>query len=254
MDYRDALHIGSKAEGIIKCTFATVYDEKGTGLFSLQRVKAQFGVDYKDGYSDETTKDDWILTQLTPNIYFADNRYGVNQTHDAELTGGITFDMPLVSVSEISSERLVPARMTAEAINIIKKACAEVRARKYIVYRTNTNPNSPSSGARAKVAETYNYQYAQSFLKKQDGYVKYDIETQNVIAPKYVKLSEILEQRGTVYVKPSAFDWSATDIREAQITDENGNVVLLSDALDAAAKKLAQAKALLAVAGASNIM
>lgn len=36
MEYREAMKIGSRAEGIIKCTYAELYNKKGVKLISLQ--------------------------------------------------------------------------------------------------------------------------------------------------------------------------------------------------------------------------
>lgn len=124
MLFREALRIGSKAEGIIKCTFATIYDKNGKGLFSLQRTKALRLID--------TTDNTW--TQVNDGVFFVDNQRKLQEAHyagtETELHGGITIDFPLVTISEVSNERLIPARLTAEAVELIMKACENVKTAK----------------------------------------------------------------------------------------------------------------------------
>lgn len=128
MEYREALHIGSKADGVIKCTYATIYDAQGNKLFSLQNVNAQYGVEYEGGYSEgESNKQDMIITQLSPDVYFADSGFGGVTSGDADIRGGITMKVPLVEITTISNERLVPAKLTTEGKKLIIDACKNVR-------------------------------------------------------------------------------------------------------------------------------
>lgn len=202
MEYREALHTGSKADGVIKCTYATIHDAQGNRLFSLQNVNAQYGVTYEGGYREgESTKQDMIITQLTPDVYFADSGFGGVTTGDADIRGGITMKVPLVEITTISNERLVPAKLTTEGAKLIINACKNVR----------------------------------------------------VVNAKYKKLIEILESNQTIYIKPSAFDWYATDIKNATIVDQDGKTIDLDTAIAQAKKKMDAAKALLAGAAITNI-
>lgn len=202
MEYREALHTGSKADGVIKCTYATIYNAQGKALFSMQNVDAQYGVEYEGGYREgESTKQDMIITQLTPDVYFADSGFGGVTSGDADIRGGITMKIPLVEITTISNERLVPAKLTTEGAKLIINACKNVR----------------------------------------------------VVNAKYKKLIEILESNQTIYIKPSAFDWYATDIKNATIVDQDGKTIDLDTAIAQAKKKMDAAKALLAGAAITNI-
>lgn len=202
MEYREALHTGSKADGVIKCTYATIYNAQGKALFSMQNIDAQYGVTYEGGYREgESTKQDMIITQLTPDVYFADSGFGGVTSGDADIRGGITMKVPLVEITTISNERLVPAKLTAEGAKLIINACKNVR----------------------------------------------------VVNAKYKKLIEILEGNQTIYIKPSAFDWYATDIKNATIVDQDGKTIDLDSAIAQAKKKMDAAKALLAGAAITNI-
>jgi hypothetical protein len=202
MEYREALHTGSKADGVIKCTYATIYDAQGKALFSMQNVNAQYGVTYEGGYREgESTKQDMIITQLTPDVYFADSGFGGVTSGDADIRGGITMKVPLVEITTISNDRLVPAKLTTEGAKLIINACKNVR----------------------------------------------------VVNAKYKKLIEVLESNQTIYIKPSAFDWHATDIKNATIVDQDGKTINLDSAIAQAKKKMDAAKALFAGAAITNI-
>lgn len=202
MEYREALHTGLKADGVIKCTYATIYNAQGKALFSMQNIDAQYGVEYEGGYREgESTKQDMIITQLSPDVYFADSGFGGVTSGDADIRGGITMKIPLVEITTISNERLVPAKLTAEGAKLIINACKNVR----------------------------------------------------VVNAKYKKLIEILESNQTIYIKPSAFDWYATDIKNATIVDQDGKTIDLDTAIAQAKRKMDAAKALLAGAAITNI-
>lgn len=305
MRYREAYKIGSVCDGMIQCTFATIYDETGRGLFSLQRIHAQKGVYYKtdDGnWNDETTWNDAIITQLSPNLYFASYQHKDINAGDAELRGGVTFDFPLVTINEISNKRLVPAYLTDEAIELIQQACENMRVTKYTIYRVLDNVNltdqtvlpgdmaitsdelTMTGDKRLKVRKRpddrvmYN---GNMYVKGEDGKYRhkiaeqyyapntnvlqgnatadyhYEVETENVISPKYQRLSEILEQRETVYIKPDAFDWQPADCANAEIVvTENGKTysVKLTDRIEEARKKVKQAETLLYAAATTILL
>lgn len=202
MKYKEALHTGLKADGVIKCTYATIYDAQGKALFSMQNVDAEYGVTYEGGYKEgESTKQDMIITQLTPDVYFADSGFGGVTSGDADIRGGITMKVPLVEITTISNERLVPAKLTTEGAKLIINACKNVR----------------------------------------------------VVNAKYKKLIEVLERNETIYIKPAAFDWHPTDVKNATIVDKDGKTIDLDAAIEQAKKKMETAKALLAGAAITNI-
>lgn len=268
MRYREALNIGKRAEGTIMCTFATIYDANGKGLFSMQRVQQINVVNWKGGYSDDNSWSDALIVPTGDNVYFTDGGYhgDVNANTDGELKGGITFDLPFVTIDQISSDRLVPATLTETAIEVITKACENVKVTKYIIERvwdaqkpTNTPGGSPAVGSRTIVKETYYLSPSEKrewLQERTTQYYHYEIRTEVVISPKYIALSEILETRGTVYIKPDAFNWHPLDVENATVTetDENGNTVEINliDKLKAAEQQLNVAKAALIAAGAAS--
>ena len=249
------------------CTFATIYDADGKGLFSLQRAHQNKVVSYKGGYSDESKESDMIYTTTGDNVYFTDSGYrgDVNDYGDADIKGGITIDLPFVVADSISNARLVPAKLTETAIEIIKKACENAKVTKFIIEKVidRVNNNTPGGnsavGSRKIVKEAYYLSPAERnewLYQRRTEYYHHEIRTEVVISPKYITLSEILEERGTVYIKPDAFDWHALDVENATVTetDENGNEVQinLGDKLKEAEQQLNIAKAALIAAGVAS--
>lgn len=253
MEYREALHIGSKADGVIKCTYATIYDAQGNKLFSLQNVNAQYGVEYEGGYSEgESNKQDMIITQLSPDVYFADSGFGGVTSGDADIRGGITMKVPLVEITTISNERLVPAKLTTEGKKLIIDACENARAYRYTI---KAIVNSPSGETTATIQTTYTMPTQEQLNQIQAAKkaIKVWVETDYVVNPRYEKLAEVLESNQTIYIKPAAFDWHATDITNATIVNQDGKTIDLDAAIAQAKKKMDTAKALLAGAAITNI-
>lgn len=166
--------------------------------------------------------------------------------------------MPLVVAERHSNERFVPAHLTEEAIELIKMACANVKVYRFTVYEVvdKENPEKPEKkvGTRTAVYTAYHMSEADKnkWRNKSDKFVHYDIVLERVINPRYVKLSETIERRETVYIKPAAFDWMPLNAINANFTLPSG--ITISDALAEAESKMNQAKALLGVAAASNVV
>ena len=70
----------------------------------------------------------------------------------------------------------------------------------------------------------------------------------------YEELRKALQYGETVYVKECAIDWIPTDVQNVTITDPDGNEIKLTDALEAARKRLERAKAILAAATTVSII
>ena len=254
MKYREAFAIGSVCDGVIKCTFATIYDEKGRGMFSLQRSDAIMNIGYKGGYSDNSSWDDVFMTEVSPGLYFGDNTFTLRHYGDADIDGAITFDLPLVIINQISNDRLVPAMLTDQAVDIIVKACQRMKANKIIVWRVwDTTGNGHQAGFRQKAWEQYLSVDLKALNRQVNGNYHYETTSELVILPKYQRLMDILEKREKVYIKPDAFEWNPTDCANATIitTDPTTGeqvTVKLTDRIAEAKKKVQQAKAILATA------
>ena len=75
-----------------------------------------------------------------------------------------------------------------------------------------------------------------------------------VLKPHYVKLLEVLETLGTVYVRKDAFNWQPTNTNASTVTNDEGVEIRLDDALEYAKKKVENAKAILAMAATTIII
>lgn len=249
MTYRESLKIGSSAEGIIKCTYARLYDKNGNNLFSLQRKKAGRYVYYPGND-----------TSAAPKILEDKSRSGVWFEH-ADEDGYIAFDLPMVTITEISDDRLVPAVFTPEAIEVIRTAMEKVRAYKFTVYRVwDAETPGVRKGDRKAMQSTYVWSQAwkDGWRAKDTDYFHHEFVQENVINPRFEKLIDIITSGENIYIKPAAFEWYATDVKNATVitTDEEGNEVEinLDEAIEAARKKMENAKKVLIGAGLSNLL
>lgn len=247
MRYAAAFKIGAVCEGMIQCTYATIYDADGKGLFSLQRTKAM------RGYT-RTSDSGVLITELNDNVYF-DNQ-GARSWRDTEIGGGITIDLPLVFATEHSDDTLVPAYLTAEAIDIIGRALEKMKTTRYTIYRVaDYTTTEMEKGEREVVKVRYDWSGGRDYNKNNNDHrYHYEVEVEkDIVNPRYQRVRDIINEGGIVYVKPAAFKWTPVDGYNATITDENGKTIKLADALEAAEKKVARAKAILAMAGATAI-
>lgn len=256
MTYREALHIGSAAEGIIKCTYARLYNKDGKNLFSLQRKSAEKKVVYGgdldgDGVPDTISYDGEKKHDAVEfDQYFQD-----------EDKGKIYFDLPMVKADEISNNRLVPAYFTPEAVEIIRAAMQKMRIAKWTVWRVwDVNTPGAAKGNRRAMQHTYTWSqdWERSWMLKDTDNYHHEFSKEQVLNPRFERLIEIITSGEAIYIKPAAFEWYATDIKNATTitTDENGNEIEinLNEAVENARKKMEQAKAVLIGAGLTNIL
>lgn len=211
MKYREALNIGYEADGTIKCTFATLYDENGKNLFSIQRKDAVRGMVYTgDATNAEAVLNSglamWNTIDLQSGVWVESNRYSESDGFS------ISVDIPLVTITgEPSAERLVPCKLIPGAIALLQN---KLKNTKKVTRWT-------CSTEKGYVGTTYKYEVAEQWKAK-----GYDVKATMVLNPNYQKLIDLLANQGTFYIKPAAFDWQVLELKEeAEITyiDENGN-------------------------------
>lgn len=249
MKYRGAFSIGNVCEGTIQCTYATIYDASGKGLFSLQKNKTQYAYSYKSTGGA-------IVQKLGDNIFFDARQGDVGAGRDTDMRGGITINLPLVYITEISDDTLVPAYLTDDAVEVISKALEKMKVYRYSIYRVaKMTTTEQEKGSKKLVGVQYyapNIEALNNNLT--DHRYQYEVETEYIVSPKYQQLLDTISRREMIYVKPAAFDWKPINGYNATVKGADGKEIKLSDALAAAEKKVARAKALLAMAGASIIL
>lgn len=263
MEYREALHIGSKAEGVIKCTYARLYDQPVSKeeqnlkyLFSLQRKDAAEVVVYGPDANGDGIPD--YITET-----------GRKEQHDAiefdsrfqDEDGVIYYDLPMVVVDGLEDGVVVPAHFTPEAVEVLRYAMSKMKVRKFTVYRVwDVDMPGTSKGARVAMQSTYSYSkdWEWSWTSKDTDNYHHEIEQESVINPRFERLIKIVESGEPIYIKPAAFDWHPFDIENATIIEkgENGKEyeLNLDDAIAAAEDRLNKAKAILIAAGFTNII
>ena len=240
MKWREAHMIGRQAEGIIRCTYARIYDKSGHTLFSLQRVDAEEKPIYT---GNRRTGDVYMVGwDKADNAVFQWREDIAGQTDIAD----INYDLPLVVTSALSDNKIVPAAFTDKAREIIIKSLQNMRkVNRVDIYRVwdVTADNEHKAGDREKVAQQYSMQIPEKYLQRKATF-HYEWETVNVIRPSYQKLINILESGDVVYIRPAAFDWQPIDIKATDL-----------DAQIAAAKqRLETAKATVIAAGIATLL
>lgn len=256
MRYKEALNIGTQCAGIVQCTYATIYNSQGRALFSLQNKDARY-----DGYvyTNADKENHSVVYQVSDELYFAEQLISsqgyIQDNHGTALAEGANafinkaLQLPIVVATEYSPERLVPAMLTEQAVDFLKRACERIRGHVYIIY-LSSSPNEvkdPKEFARQYTKPT-DKQLRQISVANQNCKVYYEIQPS--IAKKYLDLISILESGEEVYVKPAAFCWIPTEIKA--VDDITG--LQLRQELEAAKKKYEQARTLLFGAAATNII
>lgn len=238
MKYKEALSI-APSQGVIQCTYATIHDEQGNRLFSLQNVKASEKMTLLRG----DTRSFWV--ELSNKIYWDANASGGLTAGDADVRGGITIKIPLVIAYEYSKDRLVPVRLTEEARNLIAESLLTLKTDKYSIYLYE---NGLREEDKKLIQTTYTKptQWQLEQISKKNNGLKVTYTTEKALAPKYEKLMQVMKNNEIVYVKPAAFDWSNTSLSFSREKD-------LDTAIAQAKKKMDAAKALLAGAAITNI-
>jgi hypothetical protein len=270
MKYREALQVGTEAEGTIQCTYATIYDKDGHALFSLQRKRFQdtevyremvmkYGQNYEGEYEGNTT--------FTDNyVYTGDGKEGIILWTTGRLTTGgdggantapkaiIDFDVPLVVVDRYSADRLVPCKLLYPTVEYLRKTVqSSKKFTKYVIYKVNAD------GTRGKnVQEQYNMPDLDVLAAQHCDYEAIPLS----LGKTWSDLLKHLNSNDTVYVKPAAFRWFITQVRVNAVSPEdaakNGGLATDPDStlgrLEAARKKLEQAKKILVAAGLTNFI
>lgn len=117
MTYQEAIHIDRQAEGIIKATYAMLYDEHGNKLFALQRTDCEI--------EDEnliTVKD--FGGRGRKIIPVGKDTFVIKDIPEETQAVDFTWDMPVVHAVDGTSKfggRVVPVQLIKEAIAIIKE-------------------------------------------------------------------------------------------------------------------------------------
>lgn len=291
MKYREALAIG-KADGTIQCTFAIIYDKDGKKLFALQRKNFSSPhkslADGKDS-AQVTASYNTIVVDTGTNLksegiiaWLADKR-----TPDGYVnTGYVNIDFPLVMADKRSDERLVPVRLDYNAIAYIKRTLSSAKKRwmywlfnkaewdAYMQEYESGNTNAPApepvdkvisknGGFRSKyifdnedrktVLDSNGKPISDEHIAKDlDGNV-YHYERVLDYDPRWLKLSQSLNDTDTYYVKPAAFRWNPIDAShlDGGVYSEDPEMI---EKIKQSKARLDRAKALLLTAGATNIL
>ena len=267
MKYKEALQIGTQAEGTIQCTYATIYDANHRPLFSLQRKNFdksdaywEFMREYGDGSTPGRESNQTIAENF---VYTADGQEGVilwdlhgrgQVDIDNAPTGIITFDVPLVVVDQYSEDQYIPCKLLYPTVEYLQRTIQSAKkVKKYTIYKLKDD---------GTLGDIVGIQYTKP--KEEDlenGHCDYRVDPKAL--PKvWEDLLHAINSDDTLYVKPAAFNWQITQIRVNFVTDEEAKEkgAVATDPtsalgiLDAARKKYEKAKAVLVAAGLTNFI
>lgn len=260
MKYKQALQIGTQAEGTIQCTYAVIYDNNKKPLFALQRrcfesQKAYYRYMQEDAhdYFDSQKFSDVIL------VYTGDGKEGILAWQDRgdggnlenAPTGLLDFDLPLVAVTGYSDQTYVPAKLLSPAVAYIKKTIASAQHRnKYILWEIDEETEE-----QRKLGEQWTMPNIDKLNKtaQKGKKIDYTIETKH-LAAKWEDLLARINADDVVYVKPAAFRWEVTKLKQNPDTEESRELREAKTRMEIAKQKYDAAKAVLVAAGLTNLI
>lgn len=225
MTYQEALTIGSKAEGTIKCTYATLYDKNGNPLFSIQKSKPyRWTSNLYDENGVYTGIDEEHLKQF---VEVAETRFGDGFLYSMELA--------IVEVEgNVSDSKLVPCTLLYDTY--VYLANAIMASHKYPITIKEVTQLS-EDGLQGKTPTT-----AVTYRTVGYNYKK-----------KYKDLLKLLQLHVTkgepFYIKPIAFDWHPTQVRDQNYSDDSAMARLREKE-----SRLKKAKRMLFLALTSNAL
>lgn len=254
MRYDEAFKIGSECDGYIRCSYAELHNPEYGKLFSLQ----------KSIYRKSDAQDD-------VNAALQGIGTKIKEGGDV-LETNIQFDIPLVYADTyVPDEKWVPVRLTPDAIEYlvqIIKAKDKHTTKWRTVYRIYKCSYKYDNTKEYIHRELYRTQFVKPEYDLKEFWPKealnsplaqgndywYEFEEAKEQVTSYQGLIDCLRNGKEFYVKHVAIDWIPTNIENVTVTDEEGVEIYLEDALAEAESKMNQAKALLGVAAASNVV
>ena len=232
MSYEEAFKIGSVCDGYVKCTYAELFDGTQKELPGGNRIFRK-------------------LFSLQKRFAAAEHTIGA--------TIGLNYEYPIVTTDTyFPNAKYVPVYLTDEAAEYINHIISLGKKREEIkiwqvvrVYDHNYVPGDHIvnyAGERFVVYEGTEEPDMSKYTD--DGFSHYE---KIQAGSKWAELAGLVKAGDTFNVKVCAIDWMPTKIDNVFITetDKNGNTreVKLDDVLEAARKKMENAKALLLASG-----
>ena len=231
MSYEEAFKIGSVCDGYVKCTYAELYDAVQEELPGGNRIFRK-------------------LFSLQKRFWAAEHTIGA--------TIFLHYVYPIVTADTyVPDTKYVPVYLTDEAAEYINHVINRGKKRKEIkiwqvvrVFDRNYVPGIHVVNYAGDRVIVYEGKEEPDMSKYTDDVWSHYEKIQD---SKWAELEGLVKAGDTFIVKACAIDWMPTKIDNVVITetDKNGNTreVKLDDALEAARKKMENAKALLLASG-----
>lgn len=234
MFYRDALALSDECAGVIRCTYADLYDKDGTKLYSLQSRAAS---------------------------YFEPRRDLIDEK-------GVEYGYPVVMAHDYSDKELVPAFLTDFAAEkLAEYANNKNQCTRYTVIRIWKKDSSKEgyddhkAGERQVVKTCYHMtsSEAANWTSANNEYYEHEIKKERVAIPAVERLTQIIANCESLYIKPAAFTWYPLGVEMSVISAEErermeAEIASLDEQIAAAKKEMDNAKNILIAAGAVSFL
>ena len=257
MDYKEALSLGQKAYGFVKCTYACLYDEDGKLLFSVPE-------EYVRSYDNITkTGDRAVEHSVKTNII--DDNGDARGIWKLPIVVAEKYVDPGVSgrkgdkIEVSKSKGLVPVILTDEVKIVIEEKCANVKPvwrlqRRYVKHDKDHNImanhidilkeqlGEPTKEQREQAAKRATKYYKEEWVWV-DGEYKQNL----------MRLFNVLDNNETVYVKPVAIDW-LPDEMVYTFVDQEYDLKYFDIEIEEAKSRVEKARRLLILACGAQIL
>lgn len=279
MDYKEALSLGQKAYGFVKCTYACLYDEDGKLLFSVPE-------EYVRSYDDITKTGDravehsvrtniiddngdargiWKLPIVVANKY-ADPDVISRETDRIEDSKGRGSDKIEHGKGRVESgikdnalKGLVPVLLTDEVKIVIEEKCANVKPvwrlqRRYVKHDKDHNINANHIDIlKEQLGEPTKEQREQAAKRATEYYKEEWVWIDGEYKQNLMRLFDVLDNNDTVYVKPVAIDW-LPDEMVYTFVDQEYELKDFDIAIEEAKSRVEKARRLLILACGAQII
>lgn len=194
MRYDDALAIGTVVEGIIKCTWAMVYDENGNKLFALQAHRYQVAaagvtVDY---LGDKIATGEKIDTD---NLYLTTTDSGISEAVVCANKYVYAYKVPVILTSQV-----------ADFLNMcIKQLQCQIEDCQKILRIYSEDITNLEAAFIEDVPGSIQEKYEAALNRKQ----AVEKRIAELVAKQNNRKSQLerVKAGGYFYVKPKAFEW-----------------------------------------------
>lgn len=256
MKYDEAFKIGSEVDGYVKCTYAILHNAEFGKLFSLQREGLIKQLNFLYNTDEDLTIDAHLpIVTATDYVYTEKENDMVPVYLDREYAAGYI-------ISKLKNAQEIFNKLDYSYYKVLYKVffCKPLqtgrggRGKAKTVwtceYESETKPLVEEFEGNFILWETQDKKSKAHTIK---GYTNYEIREEKIYAKAYETLINGIQNDTLFWVKKCAINWQPKNIEYLKAV-VNGKEIDLDLAIEQAQKKVDQAKAILGIAAATNII